>query len=61
MIKGNYDIYDIAPDGTRTLVAKSSNAVIASSWNISASAWGVWRLLFSNYSAQSAAYRKRAS
>jgi predicted RNA-binding protein len=34
MIKGNYDIYDIAPDGTRTLVAKSSNAVIASSWNI---------------------------
>ena len=34
MINGNYDIYDIAPDGTRTLVAKSSNAVIASSWNI---------------------------
>lgn len=34
MINGNYDIYDIAPDGTRKLVAESSNAVIASSWNI---------------------------
>lgn len=34
MINGRFEIYDIAPDGTRTLVSKSTNDLIPDTWQL---------------------------